>query len=324
MTNNKVLIVGLGAIGLGYDLAIQSDKPTYLSHSKAFSCHPSFELIAAVDPNESLVSTFQDLFQLPAYTNLAEALRDNSPDVLVVASPTSTHKQVIDECLNGRSHTIHTILCEKPLSNSLADALSINQLCASLGVHLFVNYPRRADPSTSVILDLLSHQPSGIFKVNAWYANGLKHCGSHILDLLQCFFGRPKSVVSIDGTARYYNIHHEVDLSIRYQSADVLLRYAYEEHFSYTAFEMLLPTGVISYQDEGRSICYRESVPDQLYPGYMTLSSRPRIITSDLERSQYNVVSELSKSIAGLPCSLTTGLEAASIHSMIEKVNWPL
>jgi hypothetical protein len=44
------LLVGLGQIGLGYDLALDPDRYIY-THSRALSRHPKFRLLVGVDPD---------------------------------------------------------------------------------------------------------------------------------------------------------------------------------------------------------------------------------------------------------------------------------
>ena len=75
---NRVLIVGLGQIGLQYDLHLDHDEFTY-THSCAFSKHKDFELLGAVDNDKEQRSIFSQSYGLPAYSDLSESLKKSQP-----------------------------------------------------------------------------------------------------------------------------------------------------------------------------------------------------------------------------------------------------
>lgn len=53
----SVLIIGLGQIGMGYDLHLDPTLHIY-SHARAFSLHSDFDLLAAVEPDEQKTGGF--------------------------------------------------------------------------------------------------------------------------------------------------------------------------------------------------------------------------------------------------------------------------
>ena len=176
---NTVLIVGLGQIGLQYDLNLNQDEYT-LTHAHAFSLHNSFNLLGAVDIDKEQRNIFSNKYGLPTYSNLNEALKAHNPDIIVISSNTSKHANILNEILQSLSPKI--ILCEKPLSYSLGDAQKMIDLCEKSGISLFVNYIRRSDPGVIEIKKLIE---SSKFKKNykgvCWYSKGFIHNGSHFL-----------------------------------------------------------------------------------------------------------------------------------------------
>ena len=80
---NKVLIVGLGQIGLQYDLHLKQDEFT-LTHSRAFSLHKNFNLLAGVDNDKEQRDIFSQTYSLPTYSSLTKALKAHNPDIVVV------------------------------------------------------------------------------------------------------------------------------------------------------------------------------------------------------------------------------------------------
>ena len=178
---NKVLIVGLGQIGLQYDLHLKQDEFS-LTHSRAFSSHKNFNLLAGVDNDNKQRDIFSQTYSLPTYSSLTQALKAHNPDIVVVATSTKTHAEILYKILKSSNPRI--ILCEKPLSYSLSEAQKMIDLCERSGVSLFVNYIRKSDPGVIEIKKLIE---SNKFKRNmkgiCWYSKGFVHNGSHLFNL---------------------------------------------------------------------------------------------------------------------------------------------
>lgn len=69
-------------------------------------------------------------------SDLDDALRDDRVDGLVVATPTSTHKEIVERALGARKH----VLVEKPITNSLPDAVALCELADSFDRILMVGH----------------------------------------------------------------------------------------------------------------------------------------------------------------------------------------
>lgn len=183
----KCLIIGLGQIGMGYDLTLDTVKAVYC-HARAFSLHPAFELIGAVDPSATQRDLFKNHYCLPAYSDTASALKAETAGVVVIASPTVQHGAVLSEVLSHS--TPNAILCEKPLSYDLAEAREMVEACEGAGVMLFVNYMRRADPGVIEVKKRIeSGKIASPIKGFAWYSKGFLHNGSHFFNLLEFWLG---------------------------------------------------------------------------------------------------------------------------------------
>ena len=92
------MIIGLGQIGMGYDLALDPAKIVY-THARAFSVHPLFELVGAVDPAKKQCDLFKQHYAQPAYPTIASALQEQIASVVVIASPTTQHSLALKEVL---------------------------------------------------------------------------------------------------------------------------------------------------------------------------------------------------------------------------------
>jgi hypothetical protein len=84
-TTKSVLLIGLGNVGVGFDL---SDSRKVLSHARAFSRHPYFNLAAGVDTDAERRRRFEAAYGVPSFDDVGAATREVSPDVVVVATPT--------------------------------------------------------------------------------------------------------------------------------------------------------------------------------------------------------------------------------------------
>ena len=80
----QCLLIGLGQIGMGYDLNLDPARFVY-SHTRAFSAHQAFELSGAVDQSEPQRLLFERHYKRPAFLNLSEALTKTKPEVIVIA-----------------------------------------------------------------------------------------------------------------------------------------------------------------------------------------------------------------------------------------------
>ena len=61
----------------------------------AFSSHPGFQLVGGVDPNNYFRQRFLEVYGLPTYIDIATAMRELSPEIVVVVTPTTLHLQTV-------------------------------------------------------------------------------------------------------------------------------------------------------------------------------------------------------------------------------------
>jgi len=127
---------------MGYDL--DHDPEMYvLTHARAFSTHPEFELVGGVDASSERRTVFAYKYGKPSFEVLGTALEALCPDVVVIAAPTNIHAQLVSAALDCQQ--VKAILCEKPLAHNVKEANGIVEACDKAGIALFVNYMRRVD-----------------------------------------------------------------------------------------------------------------------------------------------------------------------------------
>ncbi len=303
-----VLIIGLGQIGMEYDFNISDSKIVY-SHSRAFTKHPNFEILGAVDSSISKCNIFSEKYLKPSYSTISEALCKLNPDVIVIAAPTKYHKSILFEIIE---HSLpEAILCEKPLSYSIEEASQMLELCELKGVKLFVNYIRRSDPGAINIRNLIHSGVIGNkFKGIAWYSKGFIHNGSHFFNLLEYWLGPCQDFSIISPGRLWQDYDPEPDVYVEFEKGAIAFMSAKEESFSHYSIELISDNGRIRYEKGGELILLEKTKTDPNFPDYTVLSGLPEIISNNMECYQFNVAEQLFQALSNNEASICTGIVA--------------
>jgi predicted dehydrogenase len=122
-------LIGLGRLGRVYarDLATRI---------------PCTRLTAIADVDGAAVDAVAREFGVErSSTNPSDIFSDPSVDAVVIVTPTSTHRAMVE----GAVASGKAIFCEKPLSISLDEAIAIRQAVQSAGVFFQMGFMRRFD-----------------------------------------------------------------------------------------------------------------------------------------------------------------------------------
>ncbi len=304
----STLIIGLGQIGMGYDLNQDAEKYV-LSHARAFSIHPKFKLVAGVDLDEKNRVSFTNEYNCPAYSNTENAIAKHHPDVVVVACPTDYHYETVKKILEA--HAPKAIICEKPLAYKLEEARNIVSDCASCNTLLFVNYMRRSEPGVLEITRRINNgKIASPVKGVVWYSKGLFNNGSHFLNLLQEWLGGSLEC-NIHSKGRLWNGNDpEPDFSITFEKGEIIFIAANEENYSHYTIELVSASGRLRYEQAGNDIRWQSAVKDPVCDGYTILESKEHRIDSQLDKAQWHVAEQLANSLESKSASICSGNEA--------------
>lgn len=319
--SENCLIVGLGQIGMGYDLALDPAKVVY-SHARAFSLHSAFELVGAVEPSAEKRSDFERNYGKSAYFDTESALKSVHPSVVVIAVPTAKHCETLSLVLSYSKPK--AVLCEKPLGYDLAEARKMVESCESAGVQLFVNYMRRAD---SGVIDIKKRIESGIItlpiKGVVWYSKGFLHNGSHFFNLLEFWLGKFVRATLLTPGRLWDNQDPELDAHVEFERGTVVFQAAWEEAFSHYTVELLSPSGRLRYEQGGKHIVWQSTHYDPNFSGYKILRTAPEIIANGMHCYQWHVADQLADALENKPHNLCTGRQALAtleaIHHIINQ-----
>jgi predicted dehydrogenase len=188
----KVVVVGCGFIG-ATDLVPGSGIQ---SHAAAWFHHPGAQLVGLCDPDPARLAAASMRWRpLVASGDLDQVLRETNPDLVSIATPDDTHAAVLERVLARDG--VRAVLVEKPLALDLASARRVAALAEGRGVVCAVNYSRRYAPSHRLLKKWLDDQPLGPLEaVRGCYVRGLKHNGTHWIDLARWLVGE---IIAVQG-----------------------------------------------------------------------------------------------------------------------------
>lgn len=312
------LVVGLGQVGMGYDLALPPERYV-LTHCRAFQQHPEFELVAGVDPDPGRRQLFESHYRCPAYPDIASAAASHRPDIAAVSAPTLHHRGIVHSVLSRISPS--AILCEKPLSYAIDEARGIIEACAAAGCKLFANYVRRSEPGVQEIkrrleIGLIDSPVKGV----VWYSKGLLNNGSHFFNLLQHWLGDVQGWRVIDKGRVWDELDPEPDFAVSFAGGTIHFLAAKEEHFSHYTVELLAPNGRLRYEQGGARISWQRTMSDVACAGYTVLDPVEEIVPNDIDRVQWHVANQLAESLHGHPAQICTGAEALQTLEHLDEV----
>lgn len=197
--------IGLGLVGLGWFGGVLADRANATGRSQVVSCFArSAEARAA----------FAEAKGCKAAESLEAMLEDPEVDAVLIATPHSTHPELIERASAAGRH----IFVEKPLALTVADSLKAIAAAREAGVVLQIGHNRRRQPANRRIKAMLdagelgtvmqlegSHSAPGALnpELVAWRrdpvecpAGGMTALGIHEVDTFNYLVGPAKRVTA--------------------------------------------------------------------------------------------------------------------------------
>ena len=265
------VVVGCGFIG-GSDIVQESGIQ---SHAAAWSVHPGTRLTGLCDPDPARLAAAAERWgPTVASADLDRVLSDCRPDIVSVATPDATHAAVLERVLGHPG--VRGVLVEKPLALDRATGQRLALLAQRRGIVVAVNYSRRYAPSHRALARWLEGRPIGTLEaIRGYYVGGLKHNGTHWIDLARWLVGELTSVRGIGVVPR--------------GAADATIDLAFEfagsgrgsltglSGASYSLFEMDLigATGRVTIAESGQRFVTTQAAPSRRFPGFRELAPMP-------------------------------------------------
>ena len=264
-------LVGCGKIG-----SLFADDPLMrgdiFSHAEAYSACPDTHLVAIVDSDPDALQTCGDRWNVSArFSSVAEMLASMSPDIVSVATPTSSHFAVCAQLLDAGKPP-RAILCEKPIAQGLPEAERIVALTREKGVTLVVMHMRRYAENMRNLREFLRDGGIGELRnVSGWLTKGTIHNGTHWFDLLRYLVGEVQWVHGIDSL-------HEggddptLDVALGLQNGTLAtMRSAEVANFTICEMDIMGTRGRVQIVDSSYQVHVSTAVPSPRYSGYVEL-----------------------------------------------------
>jgi predicted dehydrogenase len=310
-------VVGLGQIGQGYDYDVQ-DGSRILTHAAAFAQHPGFVLLGGVDKDPEQRRRFVEKYHLPAYPDLASLWSEAEPEVYALAVPMAQHFQLAQALIGKRPLSV---LCEKPMTDSLVAGYEMVSDAEAHGCALAVNYIRRCEPGVKTLrAEIQTGKFGEIFKGKIWYGRGLHNSASHFIDLLRFLLGEVAEVQVMKTGRLWAGSDPEPDVCLYFGETPVYLLAGQAEHYSLAEMELLGTKGTIVYREGGRFIGVRRTISDPDFPRYTILNRNEIVVPNELCRYQWFVQDHLYRHLdAGEPLCIN-GQNALRTLEVIERI----
>ena len=164
-TLTRWLLLALAVVGCSTGLCAADPAPLRVAVSGLVHGHVDgffarhavqgdVEIVGISDPDRSLFERYAAKFHLAAslyHSDLDEMLHSTRPQAVLIYSDTSAHRRIVEIC--AKHHV--SVMMEKPLATSVADARAIARAAETGKIQVLVNYETSWYPSNHVAYRLL-------------------------------------------------------------------------------------------------------------------------------------------------------------------------
>src|SRR3712207_2428645 len=143
----------IGLLGTGFGIA----------HARIYHTHPEVSDVVVFGRTPAKLRAFADDFGYATTTDLASVYDDPAIDLVDVCLPTPLHAEHLIRALDAGKH----VLCELPLTTTMADARRIIDAQAASDRQVFVDMFGRFDPATEFLHAAIAEGRYGTLKALA-------------------------------------------------------------------------------------------------------------------------------------------------------------
>lgn len=182
MNTIKAAVIGCGMIGAGKSKA--PDKIGVISHAEAYSKTPRTKLVGVCDVKHGLAMQCANSYQCDRwFTSIEELLSETQPEIVSIATPDNQHFENAMRVLGHSS--VRGVLLEKPIAPDAQKAKKLCEQAKNNDAKLAINYSRRYSSLFQQLRTYLMNGKLGtIVAISGHYTKGIRHNGSHWIDLL--------------------------------------------------------------------------------------------------------------------------------------------
>tara|TARA_Y100001970_G_scaffold292838_1_gene436085 strand:- start:1707 stop:2663 length:957 start_codon:yes stop_codon:yes gene_type:complete len=185
----KTIVIGLGNIGLDYDL---NNNNSILSHSKSVLKSKHFELVAAIEKNKKKRDIFKKKYKKQTFEKLGSFLKKKIKfDLAIISTNTADHFKTVKKL---DKYDYKYCLLEKPGGKNFNEHKKIIKILKNKKVKLIINYFRNYLNPYQKLKKSLNKKNVCYF----FYNRGLINNCSHLISFCIKNFGNEKNIKIIN------------------------------------------------------------------------------------------------------------------------------
>ena len=260
---------------------------------------PGYNLKSICDNNKiNLQKAKKNYPSTSIYLNFNEAINKNKYDLVVLATPTSTHFKIASLVLKKKIN----ILVEKPLCLNLKDHIKLNKIAKKNNVKIFVDFPFIFSGSVQYIKNIIKKNIYGNLKSIESYreqapirndTNVLWDLSIHDISIIN-FLLSPNhnkivSVLKYNKTKNY----NKVLINIKNKNIDILIKNNWNSPTKIRLIKFVFNNAVV-YYDENENL-YKIKI----YKKYMNKFNQHTLTIPNIDLSEplFNLAKHIQKSL---------------------------
>jgi len=273
MQSFRAGIVGCGNIGGRYD---ERGKINGIyTHAGMYKHVKGLELVCAADTDTKRLDEFGKYWKVKhLYNDYKVMFRNEKLDIISIATPDETHYEIILNSLKNNPPRL--IFTEKPLANSIEQAIEVYRKCKEKDVDLVVDYVRRWDENHQRVKKFIEQGKLGRIQATVvYYVRGLLHNGCQMINLIQFFFGKIIKV-QVVGESDMGSLDGDPSLNMLLTLEDGVQVYMIavdQKGYGFSIFEMDIfgLEGRLCLCEGGQSIELYKADSDRQFPNFKNL-----------------------------------------------------
>jgi len=273
----KGVIIGCGKIAGFFDQNLFQSPSTVYSYAGAMHTSSFLFLEGCVDVVEEKAKKIANLYSIPhTYTDYHRAIRELSPEFVIVSTPDNTHFQISKEILLS-ANCPKLIIVEKPLCLSLHELEVLKKLAKEKATQLIINQSRRFNARFKVLKKQIAKEEYGApFRLDFYTYGDWKKNGIHTIDTLMYLFAKSIKEEDIRIEAKKINLKkvNWTDVLIRFNDEFIVtINYVPEQFYQLFEMDFKFEKGRIHFQDFEQRLSIEKKTINTMNENILKLSS---------------------------------------------------
>lgn len=300
----KAVIIGAGRIASGFDAP---GNKKILTHAHALKKHPAIDLVGFFDKDKQEGEMAAKKWGCLFFDSLEEAM-ETKPDIATICVSSEYHYSVLRAVIKFNPMLV---ICEKPLTKSLAESEKIIKLYRQAGIPILINYFRRFDSAVQAVKrEIEANKYGRVLCASGSYTKGVFNNGSHTLDLARFLFGEIKKLKPLYRLNDYVEDDPSVAGFIEFAKCPQFhLMVGDSRAYKIREFDILLEKAALSFIEDGMFLMKRKVGADKVYAGYKVLR-RGKIVETGYNRAMLGLVENAVDYLEGGSSLLCDAAEA--------------